>query len=73
MSENTEGQSQMDNPEKLATYDTQDEDKQNKKIEVLWCWDMMVYSMSLTLTLTFRYETLSVSHTYHESKYETRI
>jgi hypothetical protein len=25
------GQSQMDNPEKLATWGTQDEDKQNKK------------------------------------------
>ena len=24
------GQSKMDNPEKLATYGTQDEDKQNK-------------------------------------------
>jgi hypothetical protein len=24
------GQSNMDNPEKLATYDTQDEEKQNK-------------------------------------------
>ena len=28
--ENTEGQSKMDNPEKLATLGTQDEDKQNK-------------------------------------------
>ena len=28
--ENTEGAIQMDNPEKLATLDTQDEEKQNK-------------------------------------------
>ena len=30
MSENTEGKSQMDNAEKLATRGTQDEEKQNK-------------------------------------------
>ena len=31
--ENTEGQSKMDNPEKLATYGTQDEEKQNKNTQ----------------------------------------
>ena len=30
MLENTEGQSKMDNSEKLATQGTQDEEKQNK-------------------------------------------
>ena len=30
MLENTEGQSKMNNPEKLATQGTQDEDKQSK-------------------------------------------
>ena len=30
MLENTEGQSKMDNPEKLATHGTQEEDKQTK-------------------------------------------
>ena len=31
--ENTKGHSKMDNPEKLATSGTQDEDKQNKKTQ----------------------------------------
>ena len=30
MSENTEGESLMDNPEKLTTYGTQNKEKQNK-------------------------------------------
>ena len=30
MLENTKGQSKMDNPVKLVTYGTQDEDRQNK-------------------------------------------
>ena len=36
--ENTKGQSKMDNPEKLATSGTQDEDKQNKKTPHNMCW-----------------------------------
>jgi hypothetical protein len=38
MFQKPKGQSRMDNPEKLATLGTQDEDKQNNKTKHNMCW-----------------------------------